>query len=272
MRKFSKNTQYGKDQFLFLSAGEIPGMVAKYDGHFTSGSWAGDSMSDFKRKVSLGDPALVAESEKFLNSIENLVPVSRGWRNYDDVVGAIPNIPAFLAGHPQCMRRRQRVAKENAPLTIYMDLTSSAAIEAKTVQRRGVVLLALVRMLVEHRPVELWVGISKGRGGLSGTVAWKIDTTPLDLARSSYHIGATMMARGFGYGIDDAVHQTGGSWPFSSHDLHCRTAKARLMEAMDVQDMLFVPPIFVTDPLTNDPVGWLKRTMKEYAGVGEEDQ
>jgi hypothetical protein len=186
------------------------------------------------------------------------------------VVGAIPNVPAFLAGHPQHMRRRERVAKNNAPLTIYMDLTTSAAIDAKTVTKRGVVLLALVRMLIEHRPVELWVGTSKGRRGVSGTVAWKIDTTPLDLSRSSFHIGASSMARGFGYGVDDSVHETGGGWPFGDYGLHCRTAKVRLQEAMGGGDMLFISPIINSDPLVSDPVNWLKRTLKEYVGGGDE--
>ncbi len=269
MRKVVKETPRGLDQFMFLDAGEIPALIEKHD--ITTGGWHGDTTEDFRRKATTGDNSLVAASEKFLTSLEDQVPVSRGWRNVDDVVGAIPNVPAFLAGHPQHMRRRQRTARENAPLTIYMDLTSSAGIDAEDLTKRGVVLLALVRMLVEHRPVELWVGTSKGRSGASGTVAWKIDTAPLDLARSSYHIGAAAMARGFGYGVDNANHKTGGAWPFNDFEKHKLTAKARLQEAMDCGDMLYIPPIYYTDPMVNDPVGWLKKTMKEYVG-GSDDE
>ena len=269
MRKFTKQIARGLDQFIFMSASEIPAMIEKHNIR-AGGSWYGDSNEDFKRKATTGDTSLVEESEKFLASIEDQIPMSRGWKNVDDVVGAIPNVPAFLAGHPQHMRRRQRAAKENAPLTIYMDLTSSAMIDAKTITRRGVVLLALVRMLVEHRAVELWVGTSKGRTGVSGTVAWRIDTAPLDLSRSSYHIGATAMSRGFGYGIDDANHKTGGGWPFGEYDYRKVNAKERLQEAMDVGEMLYIPPIHLSDPMTKDPVGWIKRTMKEY--VGGEDE
>lgn len=272
MRKFSKQTPKGIDQFLFLDAGEIPGMIEKHQRRMSfadSSSWYGDAMPEFKRKATTGDNSMVEASEKFLASLEDQVPMSRGWKNVEDVVGAIPNIPAFLAGHPQHMRRRQRAARDNAPLTIYMDLTSSAAINSNKLTKRGVVLLALVRMLVEHRAVELWVGISKGKCGCSGTVAWKIDTTPLDLSRSSYHIGATAMSRVFGYGVDDDMHQTGGGWPFGSFESH-RTAKARLQEAMGAGDMLYIPPIYLTDPLIDDPVGWLKGKMKEYVGGGEE--
>jgi len=267
MRKEVVQIKHGLDQYMFIEAGEIPGLIDKHN--IKAGSWHGDSTEEFRKKALLGDNSLVAVSEKFLSQIEDQVPTSRGWRNIDDVVGSVPNIPAFLAGHPQHMRRRVRVAKETAPLSIYMDLTSSAAIDAATVTKRGVVLLALTRLLVEHRPVELWVGTSKGvgwGGAKSGTVAWRIDTAPLDLARAAYHIGASAMARGFGYGVDNAVHKTGGHWPFGDYALHCRTAKERLAAVMGNTEILYIPPIHVADDMVRKPVEWLKRTMAIYVG------
>jgi hypothetical protein len=163
MRSESIKTKMGMDHYLFMSAGEIPEAYAKH-GHLISnfGTGAATRGRPFKQKIVTGDTALVAEADKFLSQIEDQMPVSRGWRNIDDVVGAVPNVPAFLAGHPQCMRRRAHVAKDTAPLAIYMDLTSSGGISAEKVERRGVVLLALARLLVEHRPVELWVGAALG--------------------------------------------------------------------------------------------------------------
>lgn len=274
MRQVKVDTKHGLDQYAFLEAREIPGLIEKYKekiginvGH--GYGWSGGSMETLRKHASQGDESLVSASEKFLAEIEDQVPLSRGWTNVEDVVGAIPNIPAFLAGHPQHMRRRQRVARDTAPLTIYMDLTSSAALSAVTVQKRGIVLLALVRMLVEHRPVSLMVGTSKGRYGVSGTIAWRIDTTPLDLARAAYHISSTTMARGFGYGVDDAIHETGGSWPFGSYDLHCKTAAARLQAVTDIGEVMYIPPIFVADEMVQRPVEWLKRVMAKYLGEKE---
>lgn len=264
MRQVSRTIPQGLDQYAFLEAGEIPGLMAKYPMARRGGSWYGGTSEELVRKATIGDNSLVAESDRFLDQLEGQVPLSRGWKNVDDVVGAIPNIPAYLAGHPQHMRRRQRMAKDNAPLAIYMDLTSSAMIEAKHLQKRGIVLLALARMLIEHRPVELWVGTSKGRSGYSGTVAWRIDTAPLDLARSAYHIGAAAMARGFGYGMDDTLHRTGGHWPFGQYNQNPANAEARLRSVIDWGDLLYIPPIHLSDPLTTKPVEWLKRTMAKY--------
>ena len=268
MRRVEKITKYGRDQYAFLEASEIPALMRQFPRSARGGGWYGDTSEGLMRKAELGDNTLVAESEKFLASIEDQIPLSRGWRNVDDVVGAIPNVPAFLAGHPQHMRRRERTARDNAPLMIYMDLTSSAMIDAKDVQKRGIVLLALVRMLVEHRPVELWVGTSKGEsrrygGGVSGTVAWRIDTAPMDLARAAYHIGSSAMSRGFGYGLDDSLHQTGGGWPFGDYMSH-RHFEKRLRDVVDFGELLYIPPIYGNDELVDKPVQWLKRVMATY--------
>jgi len=282
MRQVKVKNTYGLDQYVFLETSEITEMLETHKSKIflnsdTLGgkSWSGGGIAKLRACAGPGDESLVAESEKFLADIEGQIPLSRGWRNIDDVVGAVPNIPAFLAGHPQHMRRRERVARDNAPLTIYMDLTSSAAISAETVQKRGIVLLALTRMLVEHRPVALWVGISKGSGygaagPVSGTVAWRIDTTPLDLARAAFHISSTVMARGFGYGVDDSLHITGGAWPFGNHTLHCRTAEARLQAVSDIGEVMYIPPIYVADDMVNQPVAWLKRVMLKYVGETKE--
>jgi hypothetical protein len=281
MRRINNETKWGKDDYLLLDASEILHLANKHEDGLRSrigGSWYGSSYEQFKQRVDTGDNSLVEESDKHLAKIEDQVPMSRGWRNVDDVVGAVPNVPAFLAGHPQCMRRRQRTMRDTAPLAIYMDLTSSAGISAEDVQKRGIVLLALTRLLVEHRPVELWVGTSLGSGAsyrfgksgpVSATVAWRIDTAPLDLARAAYHVSATAMARGFGYYMaHEELTMPHGAWPFGSHDLHCRTAEQRLANVFAGQELLYIPPIFLGDELTKDPVGWVKRVMARY--VGEE--
>lgn len=270
MQKYQNKIAQGRDDYLLLDSGDVSTFARdnasmlhsriRNDGR----AWVGSTYDEFAKKVVAGDEELVASSEAFLAKIEDQVPMSRGWRNVDDVVGAIPNVPAFLAGHPQCMRRRERTMKETAPLAIYMDLTSSAGIGSSDVQKRGIVLLALTRLLVEHRPVELWVGTSLGSRGHSGTTAWRIDTAPLDLARAAFHIGATVMSRGFGYGLCRDLLKTDGHWPFDNYGKHCETAKQRIAFAFPGQELLYIPPIHLNDEMTTNPIGWVKRTMAEY--------
>jgi len=270
MRIQSFDTPYGTDKYVMLSATELDALVASeasvirskmqcYGGE----TWYGDTFDSFQHKVMVGDQSLVAESDTFLEKLEDQTPHSLGWRNVDDVVGAVPNVPAFIAGHPQCMRRRERTRKDTAPLAIYMDLTSSGGISERDVTRRGVALLALTRVLIERRPVELWVGASLGCPHRSGTVAWRIDTAPLDLARAAYHVGATAMSRGFGYAICQHHMGTKGGWPFNDYAKHCRTAKQRLQAVFPGQEIMYVPPIKLHDELTKNPIGWIRRVLNE---------
>lgn len=275
MRKVDNVTAWGRDSYVLMDAAEIAPFVKEnehgYRHYMTSTSWMGGTFDKFLRCVVTGDDTLVDESEKFLAKLEDQVPMSRGWRNLDDVVGAVPNVPAFLAGHPQCMRRRERTMRDTAPLAIYMDLTSSGGISASDIERRGVTLLALTRLLVEHRPVELWVGTSIGDYTCSSTAAWRIDTTPMDLARAAYHISATSMSRGFGYRVceKEMTNTWRGKWPFNNYGLHVSTAPKRLESVFPGQEMLYVPPIHLSDEMTQNPVGWIKRTLAKYVN-GEE--
>lgn len=271
MRKFTVQTPRGPAHWVTMSAGEIPGVLAEYGGRLNNhnDTWAGGSFAELRRCAELGNERLVAEADKFLAEIEDQVPMSRGWRNVDDVVGAIPNVPAFLAGHPQHMRRRARVARDNAPLTMFLDLTSSAVIDAATVQRRAVVMLALVRMLVEHRPVELWAGIGQDVGRGAGYVAWRIDTAPLDLARAAYHIGAAQMARRFGYGLNSVLNGAGGHWPHRD-PAHTRKHGEQDMRAVFETEMLVIPALQYTDLSVSNPVAWLKSTMEKYVPKDDE--
>lgn len=272
MRQLDIKTKYGRDRYCVIDGGELKRVASDYAGVIRSkmrgdSSWYGRSYEQFAKCLEIGDNALVKDSEEFMRQIEDVVPLTRGWRNVDDVVGGMPIVPAYLAGHPLCMRRRERTMKQTAPLVVYMDLTSSGMVSSRDVQKRGVALLALVRQLAAHRPVELWIGASLGgydRDPLSGTICWRIDTAPLDLARAAFYISATVMSRGFGYSLAQHLLGTGGSWPFNDYDKHCRTAKERLAAVFPGKEIMYVPPIMGTDELVREPVKWLKRTLAQY--------
>lgn len=275
MQKFERQTEWGRDCYTFLDNNEIVPRAIEFDAElrkkWTDNSWLGGTYEQFKHNVELGDESLVSASEQVLAEIEDQIPMSLGWRNFDDVVGAVPNVPAFLAGHPQCMRRRERVMKETAPLFIFMDLTSTCIVDAADVRKRGIVLLALVRRLVEHRPVELWVGAQQGNYNLSGTTAWRIETAPLDLARAAFHIASPSMSRAFGYQQNYKMYNipSCGPFPFYNIELHKRTGKQRLEALFPGQEIMFIPPLAYNDPMVKDAVGWVRDVMKRYTKEDE---
>lgn len=268
-------TSISREHFALFGVGEIHA-VAKDNMRWMrhqegiQGGNGARRTEEFLRLVSTGDESLVAQSEEMLAKIEDQIPVSQGWRNVDDVVGALPIIPSFLAGHPQHMRRRERADRENAPITIFMDLTSSMGIPQQKILKRGIVLLALTRLLVEHRSVELWVGTSLGGSSPSGKdsciVGWQIDTAPMDLARAAFHISDVSMSRLFGYATCEMLvdRHLGGFGADKERNVKM------LQQVGGWHELMYIPPIHHADPMTDDPVSWIKRVMKQYTGQGED--
>jgi hypothetical protein len=265
-----KIEKVGSDHFMFMNSDEIVGAAREHRAWmlFQRGIHKGMPTTDeFEHDAALGNESYVKRSDEFLSSIEDQIPLSRGWRNVDDVVGAVPNVPAFLAGHPQHMRRRARVDVETAPLSIFMDLGSSMSISKELILKRGIVLLALVRMLSTHRAVDLWVGSCLSDGWQTGTCAWHIDTTPLDLARAAFHIADASMSRLFAYAMcETMVNKHLGSHP-NNLAKHMQKVKA----VAGWHDILLLPPISMYDPMVANPMGWLRGTMKKFIPTeGEE--
>jgi hypothetical protein len=267
-----RSTFQGKpDHFALYESGSEFGEACERAGvAFRAGDWyGGEGREGALRKLTLGDNALVGASEGLLESFQDCLPSTPRFRNVEDVVGALPNVPAFLAGAPQSMRRKQRAVSESAPISVITDVTSSAAISASDLLKRGAALLAFVRVLSAHRAVTLWCGIGlDGKGGGSSMVLWRIDTAPLDLARAAHLLSAPSVSRGLGYGLSYKLHGGRGGWPFGSHERQAKTGQERLQAVLGEQ-VHFIPPLFVKDELIKAPVSWLQRELARYLPVGE---
>jgi hypothetical protein len=235
----------------------------------SGGSWfGGKSYAESLENVRSGDLAGVADADKFLADMESHVFVSRQFRVFDDVVGAVPNIPAYLAGVPQNMRRRTRQPTSTAPLSVFVNLTSSAGIGAADLYKRGAAILALVRLLSNVRAVELWGFVGLGDSRTGNYVAVRLDTAPLDLARAAHVLTHTSVARGLGYGIATHRFNAGGAWPYSDVKLS-RKHGAEILARVTYpgSDVLLIPPIFLTDDCVKNPVKWIRDMLQAYGGA-----
>jgi hypothetical protein len=148
--------------------------------------WGGMTYQKSVTALRNGDMAGVPASDKLLAEMETLVPVSQSWRTHNSVVGMGPNVPQYLAGNPYNMRLKRRCTTATAPLSIFVELVASAGIDARTCLKRGAAMLALVRMLANLRPVELWCVIAIGQRNSRSSLCVRLDTLPLDLARSAH--------------------------------------------------------------------------------------
>lgn len=215
-----------------------------------------------------GDMAAAATSDAFMAKFEDLNLVSTGFVTQDDVVGAVPNIGAFLTGSPMNMRLRRRTVREAAPLAIVCDLTTSAGIGHDAMSRRGSVILAAVRILSAARPVELWafVGLGHTNGGAVFT-GCRIETTPMDLARAAPVFADSLWARGVGYSLChlDEHGRSNGSWPYNARALEAAEwDKVARLALPHLGDTLAIPALHLHDQLVTQPERWLRETIAKY--------
>ena len=211
-----------------------------------------------------GDLTLVPKSDEYLAKLEALVPVTKAWRTINNVVGAVPNVPAYLAGNPYNMRLRQRTVSPLAPLSIVLNVASSAGIYTDILHKRGAMLLALVRLLTNVRPVTLYIGTGVHKEGKNKIVMCRADTAPLDLARVAYMLVCSSFSRGLCYGLANAkAHTVGGDGKGVNGD------GAEIMRPyIGDNECLFINSMSLFDDI-DDEVVWLKNMIGQYGGMEE---
>lgn len=271
-----KGLRGGTDYFAVT---DLPGFAELADGVSperkrlcrASNDWTGSKpFATSVEQVRYGDLSGVAASEELLDKLETEQFVSPVWRNRLDVVGGSPCVPAYLAGHPMAMRRRERIMTEQGPLAIIVSLTLSGGIDTETMRKRGATLLALVRLLSVSRPVELWTAICLGGSNHGTHVLTRLDTAPLDLARAAHMLTCPSVTRGLGYGICETLC-AGGSWPHGNFDKYQATARELYTGATGTQsDVLYVGAAHLNDPLVRRPVEWIKETLAQFGGAAVE--
>lgn len=223
---------------------------------------------DWARKADKGDLSYVPRSERYMKRYEEtrIATVSRQWDN--SLCGPIPNVPAFVAGHPLDMRNRRKTLTAQGPIAVVFDAFPGSGVDAETMAKIGAAILAFVRILATQRSVELWIG-----GTLEGSKrggAWtftRMDTAPLDLAHVAYalcaeHFGRHLSAATLYGNFEDFVR---GGWPYADQAV-CRAYMADTCRPAfpHVTELLAIPAIHPYDPLQQDPEKWLDDMLAKH--------
>lgn len=217
-----------------------------------------------------GDMAGVAASDALISKFERFAfdTVRKLWT--DDVTGAVPNVPAYIAGHPLNMRRRVRNDDTSAPIAVVVDLTTSAVLTADHIRKRGAAILALVRVLSSRRAVELWAGamIDADRMQNSVSIFCRIDTAPLDLATAAHVMTHASFPRRLCYGIAKHSHRFAGYWPYGYECRHRKHMSEIIAPAFEhATQTLCLPSLDKDDESVNSPERWLEARLAELAPV-----
>lgn len=220
-------------------------------------------------------PEDIAASDRMMTELEDLTNVkSSKFIVIDDVAGAVPNVPAYLAGHPLTMRRRQRTQSDQAPLMMFVDTAPSAAITPAQMRKKGVAVLALVRLLSMTRPVQLFVGDQTGNPNsnkkLQG-IYTRLDTAPLDLARSAFALCGAAYARSscfeYIWNCFPLKSTSGGMpWAFNNANMQRKNGLLALQQCFPGADIFYVPPANAKDRHLDNPKAWMLEALATYGG------
>lgn len=238
-------------------------------------SWIGEAKTDYIRRTRTGDASRVPHAEKLLDKIEpELDREGIVWHN--DMVGAYPDVGAFLANDPECMRRRVRTEDDRSPLRVWVDVSSSAQIGWEDLLPRGIAALALVMQLIRSgRAVELWTFCSlHGRANGQTVPCVQMCTTPIDIASVAYCLTSQGFSRGMCYAAARQFNGFNGAW--GRHYVREGSLASRIAGARQTLHGLVAPQdIVLPAPYWNDrndsgdaglifrdPVKWVLETCK----------
>jgi hypothetical protein len=236
--------------------------------------WQG-GMNDYQAITAARNGHLesVALSEQYLNKFEGLSFQARKWTTVDAIAGGAPNVGAHLAGSPLSMRRRKRIMAEHAPLTIFLDVVSSASISANYLKKRGAAILALSRMLGATRPVQVYVvgGMGSYRDYNDTGNGFCMVKMPeiTDLSRSAFCMAHPAAARGMLYGCCERVNsRVTGSWAFNNVERYRTLGLKIYAEAVqaNVADCLYVAPPYSGEEARNVEE-WLVEMLAKYGAA-----
>lgn len=244
---------------------------------------------DMLARCAAGYDALVPKARELMEKLEGSISTSANALE-SSVAGAFPCTPAFVSGDPESMFEAVSYASDVAPLSIFVDLSSSANIREDQFMTRGVAVLALTMALSAVRPITLnaitSLGSSKPTEAMQrenerySIVVCRIETAPLDLTRAAFILTDVAVARRLFYGIGEAMHDFNGMWPTFSGVTYGNSYSKEYDERLrailgESGETLFVPALSQyekqssaeTNSLLQNPTEWINRKLRQYGGL-----
>lgn len=229
---------------------------------------------DTAKRIETGDDLAAIEIEKILSKIESHMLITTGSHVSDDVVGATPNVPAFLSGQPMNMRTRKSAKTGRGPISLFLETTTSSGFTGRDRIGRIAAMMALARALAVHRPLNLWFNITWGGTGRLTQTSVQIETNPIDMSRIAAlcaNLDNVNSAGGQDSRNNCANHcaSTGnnwGSWAYGIPILERKFAGEILARVISPgSEVAYLPAgLMGTDDLTN-PENWVERMLKKFA-------
>ncbi len=234
--------------------------------------WCGETKTETLSRSQFGHTDMVPQAEILLSQLDTEIEVPRK-RWEPSVAGAFACVPDHIRGLPTSMRRRIDDSSDHNPIRIFAITTSSAGIDAKTIQERGIAILALAIALARIRPLSLYAtSILDGHVDDTGEclITAEINTHPLDLATACYVLTGAGFDRRLFHGLAWRYAKYSGRWPKnyyenkSKYHEYLKRVLSPNLEAMS--QTIIISEAYLTDPLITSPIRWLNDQIKHFTG------
>lgn len=239
--------------------------------------WKTEEFQKSFAKAISGDDSLVPEAEAIMAEVSAYLPTPDRVP-VDDVAGGYPNVAAFLAGDPMCMRRRAYDATASAPVAFYFGISPNAHVSREQIKKYGICVLALVWAVSMSRPVTLHTiefsspGDSQKHKKNNNEVitVCRIATDPLDLASACHVLTSDTYARNVCFQAATAAGGNGGAYPSGYSAAVTSPYMVGLRQRLEIEDEAIIFPSLHSDSLAiRDPIGWIKMHLAQITDAQE---
>lgn len=249
--------RYAFAEFLEAAKAASPGAY--------SANWCGGlTRPQTLHAAEYGDDGNVRPARQMLEQVQGGIETPR--RRYRPAVaGGFAVVPEYLAGVPECMRRRQVLKDASNPITIYASIMASAFVDADSMMKRGIAILAAVLKLQAIRPISLyavcpWVDTS---------LVIEIPTKPLSIAHAAFVLSHPAFFRRLGH---EVLHATGDYNTGIENDQivprRLGLKPSDLFMGTGVSTVGFNGAILSKyQTILSNPVGWINETIQACAKV-----
>jgi hypothetical protein len=221
-----------------------------------------------------GDTRLVPQAESLLVQLDQEIDVPRR-AQVRCVAGGWPDVPAAISGFPLSMRRMEEINDDRSPISIYVNGVSSGGVNATTLTKRGVAVLALVMALSRVRPVELhYLSTLQNTRDKDGETIFdvRINTTPLDLASACYTLTSQGFTRRLTYQLGYAKYNFAGGWPkkYSYRNPRAYQDYLRSLLGLNPATSLIIDPVELHDLIVKEPLLWVQNQVDYFTNKFDE--
>ncbi len=241
--------------------------------------WGGGGWDASTHNLLNGSTQRLEQAEKLIEDMNDHQVFTTGMPYYAPaVVGAFPNVPAYIIGEPLDMYAKKDFPSESntSPLIVWVETVVSGGRSLSELNARGVCALAFAMAMNKVRPTQVYAVSALGGHSsyTTSVISVRIESTPLDLGRAVFMLTDEAYARNLNFAASNTLmgNQSTGNWawggyPTSDEYQQCVRAAVEA-EKQDV----YIPGGHLTDSLMlRNPIKWVKNMIAKHGGADPDD-